>query len=77
MSAYPNSDLNPLLAAGSSKVSVISKSTLNRLLEDSLRSWVLFPPDDRMDVCEPTRRTPHGSPEPGFLCEFWENCPEA
>lgn len=35
VSAYPNSDLNPLLAAGSSKVSVISKSMFNRLLEDS------------------------------------------
>lgn len=51
MSAYPNSDLNPLLAAGSSKVSVISKGMFNHLLEDSLRIWVSFPPDEQKDVC--------------------------
>lgn len=34
MSAYPNSDLNPVLAAGSSKVSVISKGSVKHL-EDS------------------------------------------
>lgn len=28
MSAYPNSDLNPILAAGNSKVSVISSGEL-------------------------------------------------
>lgn len=35
MSAYPNSDLNPVLAAGNSKVSVISDG---RFREESLQS---------------------------------------
>lgn len=32
MSAYPNSDLNPVLAAGKSRVSVISDGMLGKTL---------------------------------------------
>lgn len=42
MSAYPNSDLNPVLAAGRSKVSVISNGTFNHLLDDSEKLGFLF-----------------------------------
>lgn len=38
VSAFPNSDLNPVLAAGSSKVSVISNGPYTHLQEDSLKA---------------------------------------
>lgn len=38
MSAFPNSDLNPVLAAGSSKVSVVSNGPSSHLQEDSLKA---------------------------------------
>lgn len=73
MSAFPNSDLNPVLAAGSSSVSVVSNGTFSRRPEPLKGGSNIL----TMDVCEPPRRTTPGSAEPGFLCELWENGPEA
>lgn len=63
MSAYPNSDLNPVLAAGNSKVSVISDGKFREESLQSLKnidshqtSLIFFSPDKQAVLSESTRR---------------------
>jgi len=82
VSAYPNSDLNPVLAAGNCRVSVISSGESPPfffVLEAKFKakrteeSVLVEQLKKEQILFESTRRKTGGSAESGLLRGFWEN----